>query len=222
MLSGGLAAWSPLPLWQRLVLVSRLVEPRSHTSSLSELVSAEAGFAADSGDFQAESGTAQDQYQTRNANIQNRYSNDVRQAGVRNQAAAAGADQQARIAAMEYERQMAALQALSGMGGPGGLEASRGMFSDLDPSLQAGADESLRTSGLANVIQQEVAGAGGNAGRARRAIHARMESMAGQSIPQPPRTLTDPAALARYYIQQGVPLTHPDVARAFPGIGAPE
>lgn len=183
---------------------------------------AEAGFARQGAEHEAASGTREDEYRTGVVNTQNQYENSLRQSEGRNQFAIAGADVASRQALMEYERQMAVLNALGQMGGEGGLGAAESMFSGLDPRLQEGAQNTLEMSGLASLIQQEMMNAGDNAGRAVRNVHQRMEGLAGRQLERPPRTMQDPVALARWYADQGVPLGHEAVRRSFPGIGAPE
>lgn len=187
---------------------------------------AEAGFAADTGEFEASEGTARDAYGVDVANTQQ--GNEARASNLDRQdrAGTAAWAAQRDLALAEYQNNQgrldAATSALAGLGGEGGLAAAGSLFGVLPVEMQEAAVQRLREEGLTSMIQQDQAAAGTSASRARNNVHRRMEGLAGRSIPRPPNRLVDAAGLARYYQQNGVSVNRPEVARAFPGIGRPE
>lgn len=190
---------------------------------------AEAGFGRMSGE-----------HQTREGNVDRRYQTDVSNNQLQNQAglvnfqeagqnARAGASLQAQLAMAAFNQRLAELglarSFILPQPGQASLQAGGQIAGVLGPEIQQQAVQRQAQRGLESLIQSEIALGGTSRDRQINRVHARMQELvgAGVNLSKPPRgTQADPAALARYYISQGVPLDNTAVLDAFPGFAVPE
>lgn len=169
---------------------------------------AEAMFNARTGEWEAEEGTERDVYNTNLSNIGARNEAARYNAARSDEAGAARYSSGQALARQEYLQASEELrQALGAAAAGGDIEAYGSLFGRLPEGMQQTQVDRAAQQGLASIIAE-------NGNRS----HRKMEELAGRELPRPPRQLRDnPTALARWYAQNGVPLTHPEVRSAFPG-----
>lgn len=185
---------------------------------------AESGFARQSGEHAVGQQNLQNQFNVDTANVGQRNNASQFNVGERNASSRAAQSAQLQLALARYQELQGRIDAATNLaaqqGGAGGFAAAGSMFQDLDPSIGQGVMTRQAETGLVRIIENSRAMAGNNENRQANAIHHAMEGLAGHTLPRPNRNVLksgDPAMLARYYVQQGVPLDNAQVLSNYPG-----